>query len=124
MSDAVLDFPFVQELPKRDKSRLVKLWEHLAEVRAIQAEKGEVIPQAFVADLIGVSTQRVTQFVDEGRLESVLINGRRYVTARSLEQFAQVERKNGRPFKVASSNKNLWKASLSAARGIVKDSSE
>lgn len=119
MNDAVADFPFVAELPKREKSRLARLWDHLREVRAVQAEKGEVIPQSFVGDLLGLSTQRVGQFLDEGRLEGVSINGRRYVTVRSIEQFAQVERKTGRPFKVACSNKDVWKASLDSAKGIV-----
>lgn len=121
MNEAVLDFPFVEALPKREKSRFAKLWDHLREVRAVQSKVGEVIPQGFVADLLGLSTQRIGQFLDEGRLEGVSIHGRRYVTVRSIEQFAQVERKNGRPVKGAVSNKDVWKAAQRAAKGIVEN---
>jgi hypothetical protein len=124
MSEAVLDFPFVEELPKREKSRLAKLWDHLAEVRAIQREHGMPIPVKFAADLAGVSHQRIMQIVEDGRLVVIEMQGHRYITENSFVEWAKSERKHGRPLKVVASNKELWKASREGARSLSKDSSK
>jgi hypothetical protein len=96
------EFPFVETLPKREKSKLAKLWDHLAEVKRIVEEKGAVLPQHLVADLLGISKQRVGQIIDDGRFEAVMIHGTRYVTESSVVAFAKEERRVGRPVKLRS----------------------
>ena len=72
---AAAEFPFVKALPKREKSRLARLWDHFQEVRAATAEHGVLMPQHYAADLLGVSRQRVHVLVNEGRLVVVDVGG-------------------------------------------------
>jgi hypothetical protein len=124
MFDAVItEFPFVETLPKREKSKLAKLWDHLAEVRSVTAEKGPIIPQVMAADLLSLSRSRIGQFVDEGRLEAVEIHGVRYVTADSVEAYAKVERLNGRPLKQLT-KRQMWRSSLASGRIIAENTSK
>jgi hypothetical protein len=121
---AITEFPFVETMPKREKSKLAKLWAHLSAVRAIVAEKGTLLPQHMVADMLNLSRSRVGQLVDDGRLEAVEIHGVRYVTADSVEACAKIERKiTGRPPKLVD-NRELAKASLTAARDILQKTSK
>jgi hypothetical protein len=117
---AITEFPFVEALPKRERSKFSKLWDHLTEVREVVAQKGALVPQHMVADLLDVSRQRICALVDEGRFDSVEVHGVRYITADSVEVFAKQERsKCGRPRK-SLDNRKLWKASLSSACELVK----
>ena len=58
-------------------------------------ENGGLLTQAMVAQALGVSRARVNQYVERGRLATVSVNGRRYVSVASLELFLTEERKNG-----------------------------
>lgn len=60
-------------------------------------EHGGLVPQQMVADSLGISHQRVSQFIESGRLIAVEVGGRRYVSGASLELFLTEERKAGRP---------------------------
>lgn len=92
---ATKDFPFVQELPKRERSKLANLWETLKELRVAFHAHGSVVPQVFAAELLGVSRQRVHQMLESGQLESVTVRGLRYVTEDSLVARAQAEKNTG-----------------------------
>ena len=93
------EFPVAAGFPPAPKSRFVRLCEDLQELAAVVADKGLFLSQSKTARLLGVSTSRVGQFVDEGRLDVVIVDGTRYVTGASLKAFAKIERKNGRPIK-------------------------
>lgn len=97
-----LEMPFMADLPKREKSRVGKLWDHFNEVRRQVAQVGMIVPQHLAADLLGLSRQRIFTLAEQGRLETVEIGGIRYLTERSVLAFAQSERKNGRPPKSVS----------------------
>jgi hypothetical protein len=112
------EFPFVEALPKREKSKVSKLWDHFAQVRELVAQKGMLVPQQFVGQLLGVSRQRVHQLVNEGRFEVVELQGHRYLTEKSVLAFAQEERKAGRPL-TTPSNKELWRVARENACAIV-----
>jgi len=112
------EFPFVEAMPKRDKSRWQKVWDHFNELRSVVAQKGMLVPQHLAAAVLGVSRQRVHVLVNEGRLEAVEVDGYRYVTEQSVVAFADTERKVGRPLKVPS-NSELWKISLEHGRKAV-----
>lgn len=113
-ADAAAEFPFVETLPKREKSKLAMMWEQARRLSQIIEEVGALVPQHLVAEVLGVSKQRVGQFVDEGRLENVEFCGVRYCTERSVLAFAKIERKiTGRP-PHKPSNRALWKAARSS----------
>lgn len=94
---ATSEFPFVQELPKRERSKLATLWDLLLESRAAVQEHGTPIPVGFAADLLGVSKQRVSELLDQGKLTSVMLHDRRFVGENSLIAWAKAERIVGRP---------------------------
>lgn len=94
---SVNEFPFVAELPKREKSKLAQLWENFQEIKAIQERKGTIVPPLIAAELLGVCRQRVWQLMEDGRLERVTWRGQTFVTEADLLAFAESERKNGRP---------------------------
>ncbi len=60
---------------------------------------GPLVAPAMIAAAIGVSRQRVWQFINEGRLPSIVICGDRWIPATSLEMFWTEERRVGRPCK-------------------------
>jgi len=110
MSDiAVSEFPFVAELPKREKSKLLTKWDQFNELRAVMKEKGNLIPQILIANLLDVSRCRVGQIVDDGRLESVDVFGTRYVTENSFVEFCKLERKTGRPVNLPTTFKESYR---------------
>lgn len=91
------EFPFVEGLPKREKSRLQKLWDHFQEVKEISAEKGILVPVRLASSLGGVSVQRIDQLCVVGKLERVYVDEHPFVTEQSLLAWARSERKSGRP---------------------------
>jgi len=103
-------------MPKREKSKLSRIWEHFAEVKAATAKHGVLLPQHYAATLLSVSNQRVHQLVNDGRLMTVEVGGLRYVTENSMTAYAQSERKAGRPPKIPS-----LKAIFGKARESVQD---
>lgn len=98
MSEAVnmvAEFPFVGELPKREKTRRMKLVEAIEQLEARTREKGPVIPQSLAAEILGVSRARICQLVDAGRIESFLLNGTRFLFAKSFLEFCKEDRPTG-----------------------------
>ena len=94
---AINEFPFVAELPKREKSKLADLWDRFQEVKAITDKKGMIVPPIVAAELLGVSRQRIWQLMEGGRLARLEWRGQVFVTERDLMEFAESERKTGRP---------------------------
>jgi hypothetical protein len=98
MADSVLsEFPFVKSLPKREKGKLAKLWEHLDEIAAVEQREGKLIQVSFASALLNVCRQRVHQLMDSGQLKRIEVNGHPFVTVRSVAEFCETERKAGRP---------------------------
>ena len=93
------EFPFVESLPKREKSRVGKLLDVIGEIEQAQRERGPLLSQRVIADVLGVSRARIGQLVDEGRLQSVRIGKTRFVFLASFREFAKQERPIGRPKK-------------------------
>lgn len=91
------EFPFMAEVPKSEKSKLAKVWDHFKAVSAVVEKKGMLVPQHLAAELLGVSRQRIWVLANEGRLEGIELGGIRYVTEDSVIAFAKLERKAGRP---------------------------
>lgn len=128
---AITEFPFVAEMPKRDRSKFVKVWDHFQELGEIAKREGMLVPQTYAAKILGVSKQRVWQFVEEGRLRSVEVNGVRFVGEKSLIEFCKMERKSGRPVQAGrdleageSADAVAWKYALEAGKEIVQAAKE
>ncbi len=120
-----MEFPAFAELPfdgrtKREKTKLAKVWDIFQDIRKIAAEKGMLVPQTFAAKVLGISSQRVWVLVDDGKLESVEFNGTRFITEKSLIEFAQLERKAGRPPKLPTTYGEAAKYSKDFAKEYVK----
>lgn len=104
------EFPFVEHLPKREKTRLAILWDHFQQVKQLTDEHGILVPYTFAAELAGVSRQRIFQLVQTGDLVRVEMNGHPFITEKSFLAWAQSERKAGRPTKAESmSKRELWR---------------
>ena len=115
----VNEFAFVDGLPKREKTRVGKLLDQVAEFGELQRKHGALIPALLVSGLLDVSSQRVYQYIKAGQLPAVKFNGHQYVPEAALIEFLKTERKNGRPFKAPT-----LKQCLERAQSIVKDSSK
>lgn len=110
------EFPFMAQVPKREKSKLARVWDHFKAVSAVVEEKGMLVPQHLAAELLGVSRQRIWVLANEGRLEGIELGGIRYVTEDSVIAFAKLERKAGRPVELPKNNREMWAASMRAAK--------
>lgn len=99
------EFPFVEALPKREKSKVLKAVDQLKDFAELSKQHGTLVPLFMVQAVLGVSKQRVYKFVTDGRLPTVMFQGHHFVTEDAIVEFAKKERKNGRPFKVVSSLK-------------------
>lgn len=97
-----MDFPFVGELPKRERSKVETLWDRFHRLKAITDEKGMLLPPLFCAKLLGVSRQRIYVLLDEGRLERIDIDGHTFVTEASFIEWCRAEHKSGRPTRLES----------------------
>lgn len=110
-----LEFSFVEAMPKREKSRLVKCWEFAKEIARISETEGDLLPVSFACKLLDVSRSRIDQFVTDGRLKRFDVDGHVFISSNSIVECAKIERKHGRPFKVPTA-KEVWKASIETAR--------
>ncbi len=63
--------------------------------RELSRKHGGLTQVGMCSLVLGVSTQRVYQLIEAGRLPSVEILGKRYVLCDELEAFAAVERSSG-----------------------------
>lgn len=116
----VMEFPFVAAMPKREKSKLAKLWDRMQEVGRVQDRVGPIMPVAFAAGLLDISTQRCHQLMQAGQLERVEIEGHPFISQRSIVELAQAERKAGRPFKTPTRSREMWNVAHAAAKEIVR----
>jgi len=128
MFDAVAnDFPFVAELPKREKSKVVKVWESFQELARISETEGVLIPVSFAAKVLDVSRQRIDELIAGERMKCYLVNGHRFVSENSVVEYAKGERKAGRPVgkfldSMGSDFNVAAKCALEAGRGVLKNS--
>lgn len=102
-------------IPKSEKSKAMKALDQVREFARLNRERG-LVPLFMLPGCLGVSQQRVDQFVQAGRLETVLLNGHRYVAEAELARFVSEERKTGRPPKTGYS----FKQAVADAKALLK----
>jgi hypothetical protein len=96
------EFPFVEALPKREKSKLVKAWELLGHLREATEREGALVPVMLGAKCLDLSRTRIDSICADGRLRRVEVDGHIFITESSIVEFAKTERKNGRPLTTSS----------------------
>lgn len=111
------DFPFVEELPKREKSKVAKLWDTFQRMRDATKQHGCIVPVMLAAKLANVSNQRIHQLMKNETLERIEIDGHAYITETSLLNWVSTERKAGRPPK-QHTKAELWRMSVDTAKEI------
>lgn len=113
------EFPFVVELPKRERSKVRDIWQAFREFSKETEAKGGPVPVTLAAKLLGISRQRVWFLMQEGKLERVTFEDHAFVTGDSIVAMAKTERKAGRPVKDLGA-REVWKASLAGAKDLLK----
>lgn len=113
------EFPFVAEMPKREKSKYAQFKERFAAYKAFIDENGSVVPVAVAGKLAGVCGQRIRDLIEEDRIKSCKFEGHIYVTEDTLLDYMATERKAGRPSKYAQELEK--KGAFRAAVGVVKE---
>ena len=113
------EFPFVESLPQivaeEVQSGVAAFRKVVREYEAAQARHGVLVPISTVAEALDVSHQRVSDLLDDNRLEAAEICGRRWVIASSVAAYlAEGPRKAGRPRKLSKiGNTVRWARELS-----------
>lgn len=97
--DATLDFPFVETMPKRERSKVRTLWDRMIEVHEISKTHGQHWPVHVAAEALGISRQRIHQLINDGRFTPLVVNGRNYISMASIQAYAESERSMGRGVK-------------------------
>lgn len=103
------EFEFVKEVPKREKSRLRKIWDHFVDIKAVVSEHGMIIPVKLAADIAGVSRQRIHQLFEQGLLERVEFHGHPFVAEKSFVAWARSERVAGRHVDLPKTVSEKWR---------------
>jgi hypothetical protein len=112
------DLSFVNDLPKREKSKAQRVWEGFQALREATAAKGALVPLPLVAKLLDFSRSRASELAHTGRFDCVEVHGHLYVTEASVVAYAQSERKAGRPPKIPG-KRELWKMSKDHAKDMI-----
>ena len=115
-----VEFPFVEELPKREKSRWAKVRDAWENFKSISDQHGGVVPVQIAAELGGVSHQRILQLLESGSLVRVELKGHVYVGENSFIEWAKSERKTGRPLKLPETVCEKWQMAKRVAKEICK----
>jgi len=95
---SVSEFPFVAELPKREKSKLAQIWDVMKQMAAVPDEEGTLLPVSMACKALCISRTRVDQLVQDGKLKRFEFDGHVFISYKSVVAWAQAEHKNGRPF--------------------------
>jgi len=124
---SITEFPFVAEMPKREKSKLAKLWDELSVARDTVEEHGALLPMYLAAELMNVSRQRVDQLLESGKLQGAVVFDKRWVLQSSVEAWAREEHKAGRPLKhletiegAIKTTRKAYRAAMDEARSTTK----
>jgi hypothetical protein len=114
------EFPFVEVLPRREKSKVRKVWDLVRQMAEIQKTEGTLVPLMLAGRCLDLSRSRIDDIVNDGRLKRVEIDGHVFITENSLIDFAQTERKYGRPCKLPQTSSEMMKIAQKTSREIIQ----
>jgi predicted XRE-type DNA-binding protein len=81
---------------------------------------GGLLPQSFVATILGVSRQRVHQLVEEGTFSHWTFYGMKWLSQEEVMSFARLNRQQGEN-QYKPSTKQLWKDARAAGKEFVRN---
>jgi hypothetical protein len=110
------EFGFVDGLPKREKSKLARVWDLLKQMKVASEKEGQLVPVNLTCKLLDVSRTRIDQFCERGSLRRVEVAGHVFITEQSIIECAREERKVGRPLNVPTTAKETWKRASAVAQ--------
>ena len=113
---AVVEFPFVEALPRREKSKLARVWDVLGEMKAATDAEGQLVPVNLTCKLLDIGRTRVDEYCAQGRLRRVKVADHVFITENSIVELAKTERKTGRPCNIPTTAKETWKRVRSGTR--------
>ena len=74
-------------------------------VLEVVEKEGALVSKSIAAKILGVSNQRVGDFVREGRLRAVDFGGHEMLVLAEVKDFSRVPRKPGRPWPLRADRK-------------------
>lgn len=113
---AITEFPFVDALPRREKSKLAHVWDLLQEMKAATKAEGQLVPVNLTCKLLDIGRTRVDELCAQGRLRRVKVADHVFITEDSIVELAREARKVGRPMSIPTTGKGAWKVARSYAR--------
>lgn len=108
----------LESVPVREKGKFASAMDQAKEFAKAVGDD-EILFPSQAALLLGVSPTRITDLMDEGRLQTARLGSRRVILMRSFKAFYESDRKPGRPRKTPTV-KEVWKASKEGAKQWVK----
>jgi hypothetical protein len=109
------------EAPRRKaKMSLKGVFRFLRDYRKTLSREGGLLPFATAAVLMGVSKQRVNELIKEGTLVPVEACGKKWLSAKQVEEFIKLHREPGRPWHKPSV-KEMWKMSREGGKDQFKE---
>jgi hypothetical protein len=121
------EFSFVESLPQaiaaEARTAMEAFKQVMADYEGAQKDHGLLVPITTVAESLGVTSQRVAELLDAGRMHGVVVTGRRWVVASSVVAYIQAgPRARGRPRKLSAVGNDVRKGlELAAAvQGLMK----
>jgi len=92
------EFPFVSELPRREKSAVGKALDILSQYGELTRKHGTLVPSVMASSLLDISPQRLLELIYAGRFEGAVQLGRWwYIPEKALLEHAKtVSKKGGR----------------------------
>jgi len=94
----ISEFPFVGELPKRDKSKLQEVWDELAEFHEVSKREHGLVSVQHAMKCLNVSRSSIDDLVRRCKLTRFEFGGHVVISVKSLKQWANAERSvGGRP---------------------------
>lgn len=101
MSEAltVSEFPFASSMPASKKHKVRDALSIIDELSAEMDKSGIPLPKVYVAQLLGVTPQRITVLVANGTLETVQMGKVELIKGNSVREYFKSDRKPGRPTK-------------------------
>lgn len=99
MSGSEFQFAWFDHLGRRERARMVKLWERYSEVRDGAAGGDVLLPLPVAAKLLRLTHQRLHQYVLSGELRAFRFGAGLFVVGSAVELQAQKPRRRaGKPY--------------------------
>lgn len=119
-NDEGAEFAFVAETPKRSTA-FSRAWQVIRDMQELASEHGTLIPANLLIPILGVTKQRVSILLTEGKLHVVAVAGKNYITENSLKEYIVSVSGGGGHIQLPKSNLDAFKRSMAFAKSSVAE---